>query len=69
MLIDAAMPAIDYLADRQGNEGLIILANSDATILAVEGRADRLKGSGLQDITLGAGAWSGRPRPRPSLRR
>jgi hypothetical protein len=69
LLIDAAMPAIDYLADRQGKEGLIILANSDATILAVEGRADRLKGSGLQDITLGAGAWSGRPRPRPSLRR
>ena len=57
LLIDAAMPAIDYLAERQGKEGLIILANSDATILAVEGRADRLKGSGLQDITLGA-CWS-----------
>ncbi|MFJ2367398.1 sigma-54-dependent Fis family transcriptional regulator [Pseudomonas sp. NPDC087697] len=57
LLIDAAMPAIDYLAARQGKEGLIILANSDATILAVEGRADRLKGSGLQDITLGA-CWS-----------
>ncbi|MCU1759729.1 sigma-54-dependent Fis family transcriptional regulator [Pseudomonas sp. 14P_8.1_Bac3] len=57
LLIDAALPAIDYLADRQGKEGLIILANSDATILAVEGRADRLKGSGLQDITLGA-CWS-----------
>jgi transcriptional regulator of acetoin/glycerol metabolism len=57
LLIDAALPAIDYLADRQGKEGLIILANSEATILAVEGRADRLKGSGLQDITLGA-CWS-----------
>ncbi|MBK5534324.1 sigma-54-dependent Fis family transcriptional regulator [Pseudomonas sp. TH08] len=57
LLIDAAMPAIDYLAERQGKEGLIILANSDATILAVEGRADRLKGTGLQDITLGA-CWS-----------
>ncbi|CAI8706666.1 sigma-54-dependent Fis family transcriptional regulator [Pseudomonas sp. IT-P291] len=57
LLIDAALPAIDYLAERQGKEGLIILANSDATILAVEGRADRLKGSGLQDITLGA-CWS-----------
>ncbi|WP_347929391.1 sigma-54-dependent Fis family transcriptional regulator [Pseudomonas helvetica] len=57
LLIDAAMPAIDYLAERQGKEGLIILANSEATILAVEGRADRLKGSGLQDITLGA-CWS-----------
>ncbi|WP_353741330.1 sigma-54-dependent Fis family transcriptional regulator [Pseudomonas fluorescens] len=57
LLIDAALPAIDYLAERQGKEGLIILANSNATILAVEGRADRLKGSGLQDITLGA-CWS-----------
>ena len=57
LLIDAALPAIDYLAERQGKEGLVILANSDATILAVEGRADRLKGSGLQDITLGA-CWS-----------
>ncbi|WP_460122224.1 sigma-54-dependent Fis family transcriptional regulator [Pseudomonas sp. S2_C03] len=57
LLIDAALPAIDYLAERQGKEGLIILANSDATILAVEGRADRLKGSGLQDIALGA-CWS-----------
>ncbi|WLH03425.1 sigma-54-dependent Fis family transcriptional regulator [Pseudomonas beijingensis] len=57
LLIDAAMPAIDYLAERQGKEGLIILANSDATILAAEGRADRFKGSDLQDITLGA-CWS-----------
>ncbi|APV38303.1 sigma-54-dependent Fis family transcriptional regulator [Pseudomonas frederiksbergensis] len=57
LLIDAALPAIDYLAERQGKEGLVILANSDATILAVEGRADRLKGCGLQDITLGA-CWS-----------
>lgn len=57
LLIDAAMPAIDYLAERQGKEGLIILASSDATILAVEGRADRFKGSGLQDITLGT-CWS-----------
>lgn len=57
LLIDAALPAIDYLAERQGKEGLIILANSDATILAAEGRADRFRGSGLQDITLGA-CWS-----------
>jgi sigma-54 dependent transcriptional regulator, acetoin dehydrogenase operon transcriptional activator AcoR len=56
LLIDAALPAIDYLAERQGKEGLIILANSDATILAIEGRADRLKGS-LRDVTLGA-CWS-----------
>ncbi|WP_411387496.1 sigma-54-dependent Fis family transcriptional regulator [Pseudomonas sp. MPB03] len=57
LLIDAATPAIDYLAERQGKEGLIILANSDATILAAEGRTDGFKGSGLQDITLGA-CWS-----------
>ncbi|MGE7955478.1 sigma-54-dependent Fis family transcriptional regulator [Pseudomonas sp. NPDC089530] len=57
LLLDAALPAIDYLAERQGQDGLIILANADATIVSVEGRADRLKGSGLQDITLGA-CWS-----------
>lgn len=57
LLMDAALPAIDYLAQRQGKEGLIILANAEATILAVEGRADRLKGSGVKDITLGA-CWS-----------
>lgn len=57
LLIDAAMPAIDYLAERQGKEGLIILANSDATILAAEGSCDRFKGGDLQDITLGA-CWS-----------
>ncbi|WMI98129.1 sigma-54-dependent Fis family transcriptional regulator [Pseudomonas chlororaphis subsp. aurantiaca] len=57
LLLDAAIPAIDYLAERQGKDGLIILANADATILSIEGRADRLKGSGVQDITLGA-CWS-----------
>lgn len=57
LLVDAAMPAIDYLAEHQGKEGLIILANSDATILAVEGYVDRLTDSGLQDITPGA-CWS-----------
>lgn len=57
LLLDAAIPAIDYLAERQGQDGLIILANADATILSIEGRADRLKGSGVQDITLGA-CWS-----------
>ena len=57
LLIDAATPEIDYLAAQQGKEGLIILANADATILALEGRADELKGSVLQDIALGA-CWS-----------
>lgn len=57
LLIDAALPAIDYLAERQGKTGLIVLANADATILTVEGRADRLKGMGMEDITLGS-CWS-----------
>lgn len=57
LLIDAALPAIDYLAERQGKTGLIILANADATILSVEGRADRLKDMGMGDIARGA-CWS-----------
>ncbi|MBL1307908.1 MAG: sigma-54-dependent Fis family transcriptional regulator [Pseudomonas sp.] len=57
LLIDAALPAIDYLAERQGKSGVIILANADATILTVEGRADRLKGMGMADIARGA-CWS-----------
>ena len=57
LLIDAALPAIDFLAERQGKTGVIILANADATILTVEGRADRLKSLGMEDITHGA-CWS-----------
>lgn len=57
LLIDAALPAIDYLAEGQGKTGLIILANADATILSVEGRADRLKDMGMGDIARGA-CWS-----------
>ncbi len=57
LLLDAATAEVDYLKARQGKEGLIILANADATILAVEGRADELKRSGLNDIALGT-CWS-----------
>jgi len=59
VLIDAALPVIDYLAERQGKTGLIVLANADATILTVEGRVDRLESIGMsvEDITLGA-CWS-----------
>lgn len=57
LLLDAALPAVDYLAERQGQDGLIILANAEATILSIGGRADRLQGSGVRDITLGA-CWS-----------
>ncbi|MCB2250946.1 sigma-54-dependent Fis family transcriptional regulator [Pseudomonas chlororaphis] len=57
LLLDAALPAVDYLAERQGQDGLIILANAEATILSIGGRADRLQDSGVRDITLGA-CWS-----------
>ena len=57
LLLDAAAAEVDYLKARQGKEGLIILANADATILAVEGRSDDLKRSGLDDIALGT-CWS-----------
>ncbi|HDQ4574558.1 sigma-54-dependent Fis family transcriptional regulator [Pseudomonas aeruginosa] len=57
LLIDAALPAIDYLAEHQGKTGVIILANADATILTIEGRADRLKDMGIEDIVRGA-CWS-----------
>ena len=57
LLIDAAQPTIDYLAECQGQTGVIILANADATILTVDGRADRLKDMGMADIARGA-CWS-----------
>ncbi|SDI50056.1 sigma-54-dependent Fis family transcriptional regulator [Pseudomonas panipatensis] len=57
LLLDAATPDLDYLAQRQGHDGLIILANADATILSVEGARERLRHSSLEDITLGA-CWS-----------
>lgn len=59
LLIDAALPAIDYLAERQGKTGLFLLANADATIVSVQGRTDRLNslGIGMEDMTLGA-CWS-----------
>ncbi|NBA94978.1 sigma-54-dependent Fis family transcriptional regulator [Pseudomonas sp. R5(2019)] len=57
LLLDAASAELDYLKARQGKDGLIILCNSDATILALEGQADALRASGLSDIALGA-CWS-----------
>ncbi|MBO3275458.1 sigma-54-dependent Fis family transcriptional regulator [Pseudomonas sp. Milli4] len=57
LLLDAATPELDYLHQRQGQDGLIILANADATILSVEGAREELKSRGLADITQGA-CWS-----------
>ncbi|WPD44470.1 sigma-54-dependent Fis family transcriptional regulator [Pseudomonas aeruginosa] len=57
LLLDAATPELDYLQKLQGNEGVIILANADATILSVEGNHECLRSEGLADIVQGA-CWS-----------
>ncbi|MHB9797588.1 sigma-54-dependent Fis family transcriptional regulator [Pseudomonas sp. MT3] len=56
-LLDAATPELDYLQQRQGHDGVIILANADATILSVEGARERMQSKGLADIVQGA-CWS-----------
>ncbi|HJU49712.1 MAG TPA: sigma-54-dependent Fis family transcriptional regulator [Pseudogulbenkiania sp.] len=57
MLLDAATPEMEFLAERYGNEGLVILGDANANMLAVEGRTDYLRTLGIQDITPGA-CWS-----------
>ncbi|MDN6859984.1 sigma-54-dependent Fis family transcriptional regulator [Pseudomonas sp. CAN2814] len=57
LLLDAAIPELDYLQQRQGHDGVIILANADATILSVEGARERMQSKGLADIVQGA-CWS-----------
>ncbi|WP_259754306.1 sigma-54-dependent Fis family transcriptional regulator [Pseudomonas sp. GCEP-101] len=57
LLLDAATPELDYLQQRQGHDGVIILANADATILSVEGARERMQSKGLSDIVQGA-CWS-----------
>ncbi|MDF3867052.1 sigma-54-dependent Fis family transcriptional regulator [Pseudomonas denitrificans (nom. rej.)] len=57
VLLDAATPELDYLQQRQGHDGVIILANADATILCVEGARERMQSKGLADIVQGA-CWS-----------
>ncbi len=56
-LLDAATAELDYLGTRQGQDSLIILANADATILAIQGESGVLKSRGLADITPGT-CWS-----------
>ncbi|CDF84284.1 transcriptional activator of acetoin/glycerol metabolism [Pseudomonas knackmussii B13] len=57
VLLDAATPELDYLQQRQGHDGVIILANGDATILSVEGARERMRNIGLADVTQGT-CWS-----------
>jgi len=56
-LLDAATAELDYLGARQGQDSLVILANADATILAIQGQSTVLKQRGLGDITPGT-CWS-----------
>ncbi|MHA6197310.1 sigma-54-dependent Fis family transcriptional regulator [Pseudomonas wadenswilerensis] len=56
-LLDAASAELDYLGTRQGQDSLIILANADATILAIQGESGVLRQRGLGDIAPGT-CWS-----------
>ncbi|WP_218002841.1 sigma-54-dependent Fis family transcriptional regulator [Paraburkholderia oxyphila] len=57
MLLDAAAPELDFLEERCGREGLVILADADATILRVEGDAAALADLGIFDVSPGA-TWT-----------
>jgi sigma-54 dependent transcriptional regulator, acetoin dehydrogenase operon transcriptional activator AcoR len=57
MLLDAALPELDFLAQRCGQQGVLILADADATILSVEGNAGALADAGIGDVTPGA-SWT-----------
>ena len=56
-LLEAATAELDYLGARQGQDSLVILANADATILAIQGESTVLKRRGLGDISPGT-CWS-----------
>ncbi|NIE65434.1 sigma-54-dependent Fis family transcriptional regulator [Burkholderia sp. Ax-1719] len=57
MLLDAAAPELEFLAQRCGQQGIVILANADATILSVEGNAGALAELGIGDVSPGA-TWT-----------
>ncbi len=57
MLLDAAAPELEFLAERCGKHGIVILGDADATILSVEGNVAYFGDLGLSDITPGA-SWS-----------
>ncbi|MFJ1211219.1 sigma-54-dependent Fis family transcriptional regulator [Burkholderia pyrrocinia] len=55
-LLDAAAPELEFLAERCGRDGMILLADARATILSVEGDASGLAAIGIGDIRAGA-SW------------
>lgn len=57
LLLDAAAPELDFLARRCGQQGIVILANAEATILSVEGNAGALADLGIGDVSPGA-TWT-----------
>jgi transcriptional regulator of acetoin/glycerol metabolism len=57
MLLDAALPDLEFLAQRCGQQGIVILADAEATILSVEGAASSLADLGIGDVSPGA-TWT-----------
>ncbi|WP_444757994.1 sigma-54-dependent Fis family transcriptional regulator [Pseudomonas sp. A014] len=56
-LIDAVTPELDYLVERQGKGGIIILGDAQANVLAIEGQTHVLNRNGLRDLHPGS-CWS-----------
>ncbi|WP_323030886.1 sigma-54-dependent Fis family transcriptional regulator [Brachymonas denitrificans] len=56
-LFEASAPELGFLAKRYGNQGVVVLADANATVLTVEGRVDRMRGLGVHDMVPGA-CWS-----------
>ncbi|MDR2188513.1 MAG: sigma-54-dependent Fis family transcriptional regulator [Azonexus sp.] len=57
LLLDAALPGLDYLQRHQGQNSLIILTDAEASILSIEGARHSLRQSGLKELTPGA-CWN-----------
>ncbi len=57
LLLDAATPQLDYLTRQLGDSGLIILGDSEARVLAIEGQTAQLARFGLHDLRVGS-CWS-----------
>ncbi|MDF9757232.1 transcriptional regulator of acetoin/glycerol metabolism [Pseudomonas sp. TE6288] len=57
LLIDAATPELDYLIKRQGKSGIVILGDSQANVLTIDGQKHVLEREGLRDLHPGS-CWS-----------
>ncbi|MCV9917338.1 sigma-54-dependent Fis family transcriptional regulator [Pseudomonas sp. BT-42-2] len=57
LLIDAVTPELDYLVERQGKSGIVILGDAQANVLAIEGQKHVLNREGLRDLHPGS-CWS-----------